>query len=325
MDMPSRVDLLPRWLEAAAPPARLPRRRWLVGKAILLATGALAAGILAIGTYAGYRLSKPRRDYGEGEPPKGSYEDVSFLSVDGLRISGWLLPAKNASDGVILCHGFHTGRRETLDLALALRDRGHHVLMFDFRGHGESEGEWSSCGLLETLDLEGAVRYMLARPEMHGKRLGVAGFSMGAATAILTAARVPQIEAVVADSSFANFADVVATGFREMYRLPPFPFAPLALRVGERLVGITSSENRPVDSISSISPRPVLLIHGTQDRLIPVTESYLLHSAAGDPVELWIVEGAGHVGARFLDFEGYVDRVSGFLTRQLRPLAAASE
>lgn len=293
------------------------RRASLLPKAALVALGSVAAGIVAISAYAGHRLSRPIRRYGEGEPPEGSYEEVRFPSTDGLRLSGWFLPATDALDGVVLCHGFHTGRREMLTTALALRDRGHHVLLFDFRGHGQSEGERSSCGLLETHDLEGAVSYLHARPEMAGKRVGALGFSMGASVAIATAARLPEIEAVVADSGFGVFKEVVASGFREMYRLPSFPFAPLALRIGERLVGVRAGENRPVDAIASIAPRPVLLIHGTADRLVPLSEAYLLQGAAGEGTELWVVEGAGHVEARFLDFEGYVNRVDSFLRRHL--------
>jgi uncharacterized protein len=206
-----------------------------------------------------------------------------------------------------------------LPLGLALRERGHHVLLFDFRGHGGSEGSRSSCGMLEVHDLEGAARYLGGRPEMRGGRLGAVGFSMGAAVAISTAARTAEIEAVVSDSGFAVFKDVVETGFPVMYRLPAFPFAPIALWVAERLVGACAADNRPVDDIAAIAPRPVLLIHGTADRMIPVAEAFMLGAAAGDGTELWIVDGASHVGARFMDFPRYVERIDSFLKTHLAP------
>jgi uncharacterized protein len=303
--------------EATPPPAKGSHRGRLLWKAALLAAGLALTGVGIVSAYAGHRLSRPRRRYGEGEPPDGSYEEVTFTSTDGLRIRGWFLPASRGVDGVILCHGFLTGRREMLPLALELRERGHHVLLFDFRGHGGSEGDRSSCGILEVHDLEGAVQYLAARPEMEGKRLGVVGFSMGAAVAIAAAARVPAIEAVVSDSSFAIFEEVINTGFPAMYRLPAFPFAPLALRVAERLVGVCAGDNRPLDVIAAIAPRPVLLIHGTADTMIPVTEALMLQAAAGDGTESWIVDGASHVGARLLDFQAYLDRVDRFLKLNL--------
>lgn len=281
------------------------------------ALAGLTAGILGISAYAAYRLCRPRRRYGEGEPPEGAFERVSFNSADGLQLAGWFLSGSDMGIGVVLCHGFHTGRREMLPLALALRERGHSVLMFDFRGHGESEGKWSSCGPLETRDLEGAVRYLLSRPEVQGGQVGVVGFSMGGAVAILTAERVREIGAVIADSSFATFREVVSTGFNSFYRLPAFPFAPLALRFSEILLRVKADDIRPLDAIASLSPRPILLIHGTGDRLVPLSEAYLLYESAGEPRELWTVAGADHVGARLVDFERYLDRVDHFIKRHL--------
>ena len=291
---------------------------WSLGlRAALLATGSLGAAVVGISAYAAYRLTRPNRSYGEGEPPEGGYERVWFSTRDGLALAGWFLPAAGAEHAVVLCHGFQTGKREMLPLALALRERGHHVLLFDFRGHGESDGRWTTCGLLETYDLEGAVRYLLARPDV--KNVSVIGFSMGGAVAILTAARLPEIQAVVADSSFATLKDVIASGFRAFYRLPHIPFAPLTLWFSERLVGVKADDVRPLDAISELAPRPVFLIHGTEDKLVPLSEAFLLYESAGEPRELWTVAGADHVGARLIDFEGYVDRVDRFLKKQLIP------
>src|SRR5512146_206224 len=199
-------------------PARRGSRPWDTAFQVLgLAAGAVAVGILGLSALFGYRSVRPRRSFGSGEPPAGAFEPVLFPSADGLQLSGWFFPAGHPGPGVVICHGFQTGRREGLSLALSLRERGHNVLVFDFRAHGESEGRWSSCGLLETRDLEGAVRYLQARPEAKGRPVGVLGFSMGAAVSIMTAARMPEIAAVVADSPFATFRGAVASGFRVLW------------------------------------------------------------------------------------------------------------
>jgi len=282
-----------------------------------LAASGIGAGMLGVSAYAAYRLSRPRRCPGEIEPVDESHERIRFPSTDGFQMAGWFLPSAGGSSAVILCHGFHTGRREMLPIATALRSRGYHVLLFDFRAHGESEGSWTSCGLLETRDLEGAVRYLLARPETAGKPIAVVGFSMGGAVALLTAARVTEIGAVVADSSFATFQGVLSTGFRALYGLPSFPIANLALWFSERLIGVRADDIRPIDAIAELSPRPVLLIHGTEDRIVPLSEAYLLYESAGEPRELWTVAGTGHVEAHLQDFQGYLDRVDGFLKKSL--------
>jgi fermentation-respiration switch protein FrsA (DUF1100 family) len=198
---------------------------------------------------------------------------------------------------------------------MALRERGYNALAFDFRAHGESEGRWTSCGLLEVQDLEGAVRYLLSRPEVVGDRAGVVGFSMGAAVAIMTAAQMPEIGAVVADSAFSSLRSVLASGYRIIWGLPAFPMASLSLWFAEKLVGVCADEIRPVDSVEKLSPRPILIIHGEKDRLVPAQDARLLYEAAREPKELWIAPGADHVQAREIDLPAYTERVDSFLKR----------
>ncbi|HEX2922418.1 MAG TPA: alpha/beta fold hydrolase [Chloroflexota bacterium] len=282
-----------------------------------LAAGGLGTALVGLAAYTAVRLAKPDRRFGNGEPPDVSYETVSFPSTDGLRLSGWFLPAGEKADGLVLCHGFHTGRRELLPVAMALRALGHNVLIFDFRGHGDSEGRWSSCGQLETRDLEGAVRFICRRPEVYEDRVGVIGYSMGAATAIMTAARVREIRAVVADSPFATLREVLESTFRNHYHVPCFPILSMAVWINGQIVGASMSSTRPLDEVAKISPRPLMLIHGEADRIVPMSESLLLHEAAGEPKELWTVPGVDHVEARLHDLDGYVARVDAFFKKWL--------
>lgn len=284
-----------------------------------LAIGGAGAAVTAVSAYVAYRSARPNRTFGDESPPEGSYQHVHFLSSDGLRLSGWYLPTPEPGTGIVLCHGFRTGRREVLPLAMELQARGHPVLIFDFRAHGESEGRWTSLGLLEPHDLEGAVRFLLGRHQVKGDRVGVVGFSMGAAVSILTAARMPEIGAVVADSSFAGLREVVSNGYRIIWGMPSFPFALISLWFAERLMGIKAKAVRPLDAIGGIAPRPVLIIHGGADRLIPIADAQLLYASAGEPRELWTIPDADHVQARLLDLRGYAERVDEFFTKWLRP------
>ncbi len=283
----------------------------------ILAAAAVGTSTLCLSAAVGYRSAKPRRTFGRGSPEEGTFEAVRFPSADGLSISGWFFPAAAPGPGIVICHGFQTGRREGTPLALALRERGYNVLVFDFRAHGESEGRWTSCGVLETLDLEGAVRYLMARPEVRGESVGVVGFSMGAAVAITAAARMREIGAVVADSSFATFRSALQTGFKTIWGLPSFPLGALSLWFGERLVGVCAADNRPVEVVGRLSPRPLLIVHGERDRIVSLREADLLFEAAREPKELWIVPGMDHVQAKEHDLPAYVDRLDDFLTRWL--------
>jgi fermentation-respiration switch protein FrsA (DUF1100 family) len=104
--------------------------------------------------------------------------------------------------------------------------------------------------------------------------------------------------AVVVREQFAQIAEQFAEGVRRLANLPPFPFAPLVVWFAESEVGMSMASVRPVNDIARIAPRPVLLLHGSDDSLIDVSNSERLYAAAGEPKQLVIFEG-GHHGNLF--------------------------
>lgn len=295
----------------------------LATAATLGVSGAAAAVVSALSGYLVYQYARARGVWGTDEPPAGSAEEVSFTSAeDNMRISGWFFGASGSQPGpaVVLCHGIWTGRRECLPLALRFRAAGYNVLCFDFRAHGRSDGRFISVGHHETNDVIGAVQYLTRRPEVDPARVGVIGFSMGAAATIQAAARCPQIAAVVADSAYATFVDAAKYSFRIVTRVPHFPIAPLAMRWAKWIMHIdVATQLRPIDVIGRIAPRPIMLTHGTLDEIVPVRHAYTLFKAAEEPKELWVVPGAHHVGARDEDPDGYFFKVENFLREALSP------
>jgi len=214
-------------------------------KLLILGVGLLGGAVAGLAglAYLSLRHLRPPRFWPADAAPGDDFrpEDVSFPSADGVLLHGWFLPAAGAVDTLVLCHGYAMSRLETLALARALNDRAHHVLLFDFRAHGRSEGRFTSLGYREVHDLLGAVAFLQTRPEYTPGRLGVLGFSMGAVAAILAAARCPAIAAVVADSSYAALDHIVANGVRQMVRLPIATPARGIVRIGEWLVGLRAA------------------------------------------------------------------------------------
>jgi fermentation-respiration switch protein FrsA (DUF1100 family) len=299
----------------------------LATAATLGISGAAAALISALSGFLVYQYARARGQWGTDEPPEGSAEEVSFSSAeDKVRISGWFFAARDRQPGpaVVLCHGVWTGRRECLPLALRFRKAGYNVLCFDFRAHGMSDGRFTSVGHLETNDVIGAVQYLKQRREVDPVRIGVIGFSMGAAATIQAAARCTDIAAVVADSAYASFIDAAKYSFSVVTRVPHFPMAPLAMHWAKWIVHVDASQLRPIDVIGRIAPRPIMLTHGALDEIVPVRHAYTLFQAAEEPKELWIAPEAHHVGARDLDPEGYFRRVEGFLSQSLVANAASA-
>jgi fermentation-respiration switch protein FrsA (DUF1100 family) len=146
--------------------------------------------------------------------------------------------------------------------------------------------------------------------------------AVGAAVVILGAARDGRIAAVVADSPFATMRDVIRHAFRRRgVRIRPM--LDLADWVNRLRYGYAYDSVQPLEAAVGIAPRPLLLIHGDADSVIPVEHSRQIFAAAGEPKELWVVPGAEHCGGYFVDRQHYVARVTAFFDRWLHAETAA--
>jgi len=283
-------------------------------------TVAALGTVLGISVYAAYSMTKVVRAPFEKKPDNLGlkYEDVSFSSRDGLTLSGWWLAAGDSSRVVVMIHGANGDRADVgikmLDIAREMVKAGYNVLMFDLRGHGQSEGKHISLGYYEQRDLLGAIDYVKQRGM---NKICVIGFSMGAATALMTVANCEQIDAIVADSSFAYLADIVEPQFSKRSSLPKL-FIPVILFVAKRIHGIDLSMPKPVDAIRQFTKPPVLIIHGGKDNTVPVEHASILSRASPNPdTRLWIVPEAEHIGSYRARPKEYITQVLSFFDQAL--------
>ncbi len=280
-------------------------------------------GALGIAWYASNQINPtPRRtylqDYTFTPWELGvSYEQITLHTPDGLKLRGWWLPQPAAQSVVIGCHGHIGGKHDLLGIGTGLWRAGHNVLLFDFRGRGESDPWPNTLVSREVDDLLTAIAFVQQR--LPGGRIGVIGFSMGAAVTILAAAQQPDVLAVVADSSFTSARDLIGEHMRQILRVPPGTLVALTDVLNERRHGYRLSHVRPIDAIRQIAPRPVLIIHGGGDTLIRPAHAHRLFAAACQPKELWICPDCEHCGAYFADRHRYVARVAAFFGRHLCP------
>jgi alpha-beta hydrolase superfamily lysophospholipase len=244
-------------------------------------------------------------------------EEARFTTADGIALHGWLLPGEPGRPALVLCHGYQRCMEEPFALAVELRERGFSVLLFDFRGCGRSGGRYTTIGHDEKHDLLAAVRWLRGRLG-EGAPIGALGISMGGAVVIEAAAACPEIGAVVADSAFAHLSGAVAHRFRTLGRVN-LVLHQTTMRVAERMVRGRVARVRPVDAIGRIAPRPVLLVHGTADGIVPLSHAHELRAAAGEPAELWLLEGTSHAMPRFDAADEYVERVATFFEAALGP------
>ncbi|HEY8599920.1 MAG TPA: alpha/beta hydrolase [Thermomicrobiales bacterium] len=286
----------------------------IVGASVATAAGAM----LAFSAYMADKITRPRRimpiAVHEIEP---SLEAITFHTADGLMLHGWYLPHDAPHAALIIAHGYSMNRGELLDLARGMRGRGYATLLFDFRAHGASEGKRSTIGFREAGDVAAAARFLHAQPTLAGCAIGAIGLSMGAVATIGAAIEEPLIAAVVSDSGYATLSEIAAGGLRLLFHLPAFPFAPLVIRFSELLTRARIGAASPVDIVAQIAPRPILFIHGSADRLIPLANAHALYAAANEPKELWIVPGVAHASAYHQVQDEYLRRLDRFFTTTL--------
>jgi len=247
------------------------------------------------------------------------YEDVSFTTSDGLTLRGWFIPA--AVDGptgkkatILVGHGYPFDKANILRHGRFLHTT-FHLLFFDFRYFGDSDGAYTTAGLLETRDVEAAVAYLKQREDVDPARIGALGFSMSAAAFIVC--RSTDIRAIVADSAYASLEKLIA---RQFFFLPgplKWPFVALSKLWAHLLLGLDIQQAAPMDAVRTLQT-PLLLIHGDADSQIPAHHTKEI-AANADPslTELWIVPGADHGFAHAQEGTRYEARVMQFFLQHL--------
>ena len=223
--------------------------------------------------------------------------DIWLTAEDGTRIHSWLFEVPGEAPIVILFHGNagHIGHRTPL--AAGLVSRQLSVLLVDYRGYGRSEGRPSEKGLY----LDGEATYGFVVDRLGGARKVVLfGRSLGAAVATHVASR-REVGCLVLEAPFTSLGEIAAA---------VYPFLPSFLfrRLRGRLDTLTE--------ISRVSS-PVLVIHGTRDRIVPFRMGEAIYRAAPEPRTWFPVEGAGHNDVYYVGGDDYFDRIACFIQQAL--------
>lgn len=232
-----------------------------------------------------------RHIYARPEQTGLRYERVSFVASDGPRLKGWFFPAVShgSADGaargtVLHLHGNAGNITGHFEHVAWLPAAGWNVLCFDYRGYGRSQGRTTREGTIR--DAHAALDYLLARPDVDPRGIVALGQSLGGAIGIVLAAERQEIRALATDGAFDSYRRIASCHIRQN---------PLLLCVAWWVPSVLMGKSHdPVDCIGRIAPRPVLIIHGTEDAIVPVDMARRLFDAAGEPRHIWLVDGADH-------------------------------
>ena len=275
--------------------------------------------LLAALAWFGSNYLLARREPDEADSPANyglAAETAVFQSGDGLTLRGWYIPVENSDKTIIVCSGANGSLDADMPVAPWLHAAGFNVLLFDWRAHGQSEGQVVTLGCDERYDLISAVEFARSK---GARRVGVLGFSLGGSVALATAAVYQEIDVVAADSPFIHIVSAVAGGLIER-QVGPGPAYLLArlflitacLRTRRNLFIID-----PVRWIGQVAPRPLLVVFGDRDVITPAAEVNLLLMRAGEPKDVWRVPEAAHRTVQAQRPEEYQRRITDFFTKYL--------
>lgn len=227
------------------------------------------------------------------------------LKVDGIEITGEFATPENSLKPsyrtVCICHGVPSGSPpDPADggyplLARQIRQHGFATFIFNFRGAGTSGGDFDILGW--TRDLQAVLDYLVALPAVDTTRITLLGFSAGASVSVYTAAHDTRVSSVIACACPADFDMIAGTGdltptityFRKIGIIRDRSFPQSIDTWRENFATVT-----PHSCVDLIAPRPLLLIHSREDKVVPLEHAQRLYRKAGDPKQLAILEGEEH-------------------------------
>ena len=233
-----------------------------------------------------------------------SFEEVTFDSSDGLKLTGWYIPSTNGAAVIAF-----PGRSSTQAHARMLARHGYGVLLFDPRGEGDSEGDPNPLGWGGDRDLTAAIAFLQARPDVDDHRIGGLGLSVGGELLLHEASQNDALRAVVSEGAGIRSVreHMETSGFARWSQLP-------ALLAITSSVAVFSNEGPPPNLeklVARIAPRPVFLIYSTKgtggEHLNPK-----YYAAAGEPKTIWAISEGGHMGGITTHPQEYEERVIRF-------------
>lgn len=288
----------------------------------------LILGILLIGFYFATRILYPHtRSHEETyqiEKENGyldgdlwetlTKDEIHIPSPFGYSLYGIYIPSPNSHKTVVIAHGIAYNLHGSIKYIHLFRSRGFNVLVYDHRNHGKSGGKNTTFGFYEKHDLKAVVDYALEK-QGGGGSVGIHGELMGAAIALQYGAIDDRSAFIVADCAFSDLRELLEYRLKHDYHLPGGLFIPLANLFCRILSGMSLSAVSPERDVRHYKT-PVLLIHGQEDRYVPVEMSKRIFAAKKDGFRhLYIAPDARHADAYVHDPKEYENQVEQFLAR----------
>lgn len=241
--------------------------------------------------------------------PSGEYQEV-WLNSEGLRLRAWLAASQRERPAVVVVHGLGDSLESYLEHARPFRERGHSVLLVDLRGHGGSEGSYTTLGGRERHDVAAAMDE-LRRRGLAGQGIVLMGHSMGSVAVLLAAAEAPDVRAVIVEAPYDTYRSTITHHAKLLYHLPAWvPIIPIAIAAAEWRGGFDAEDVDGVAAAHRIRAPLFAIVDGLDPRM-PEAVVRRIYDAHFGPKRLWVAPGVDHVGA--ITLREHWPRVQAFL------------
>lgn len=222
-----------------------------------------------------------------------AYEDVWLETRDGVRISGWFIPAAQPRATLLFFHGNAGNISHRLDSIETFHRLGLNTFIIDYRGYGQSEGKPTETGTY--LDAAAAWRYLVEDRQIPAEEIIIFGRSLGGAVAAWLAQQ-QSPAALILESTFTSAPDVAASAY---------PFLPVRQ--------LTRIDYNTLQRVAEIKA-PILIVHSPDDNVIPYDHSQRLFAAANEPKEFLSIRG-GHNDGFLISAPAYEAKVAAFVAQ----------
>ena len=278
---------------------------------------AIVIGIAALNCLIRYSLRAPRIPE-QGSPAQYGlpYQTVAIPTARNKQLFGWYIPAidKVPAPAVVVLHGWGSNAEMMLPVAMPLNQAGYAVLLFDARCHGRSDNDNFASLPRFAEDLDSALAWLVQQPGVDAEKIAVLGHSVGAGAVLLAASRRKDLAAVISVAAFSHPANMMRR-FLAARHVPYMPFGWYVIRYVQHIIGHRFDTIAPSHTITQ-TRCPVLLVHGSEDTTIPVSEAREIRAQRrSDTVQLLILPGEHDSST---ELERHADKLLAFLNQATR-------
>jgi fermentation-respiration switch protein FrsA (DUF1100 family) len=244
------------------------------------------------------------------------FETLTLSAKDGVRLQGYYLDSSSRRTAVLV-HGYGTNASLMADYARFYLQDGFNVFLPDNRAHGASGGRWIGMGRLDRDDLLLWLRALIEKTK--GGEILLHGISMGAAAVMMVGGEEipPQVKCLIEDCGYTSAEAQFKYQLTQMFGLPSFPFLYIADLESKIIAGYGFAQASALEAVKK-SRVPIFFIHGSADDFVPASMARELYEAAACEKQLWMVAGAGHAMAYYVNPQEYIERVRAFYGKYLQ-------